>query len=131
MTDFSDVTEMAGEEISPEQLFRMCNRYFWAAGYCDGKDVLEVACGTGPGLGYLLGASKSVRAGDFSQTMVDAVTAHYGDRIACTQFDAEDMPFEDASLDVIIIFEALYYIPDPEKFASECARVLRAGGVVL
>jgi len=32
---------------------------------------------------------------------------------------------------VIILFEAIYYIPDAEKFVEECARVLRLGGKVL
>lgn len=130
-TDFSDVTEMAGEDISSEQLFRMCNRYFWAAGYCEGRDVLEAACGTGPGLGYLAKYAKSVAAGDFSPTMVRAVSDHYGERIPVQQFDAQQMPFEDASLDVVILFEALYYIPDASAFVAECARVLRPSGKVL
>lgn len=130
-TDFTDVTEMAGEEISPEQLFRLANRYYWAGAYVDGKDVIEVACGTGPGLGYLAERARSLRAGDYSQAMVDAVSAHYGDRVACSQFDAQEMPFEDNSADVILIFEALYYLPSAEAFIAECKRVLRPSGHVL
>jgi SAM-dependent methyltransferase len=129
--DFTDVTEMAGEEISPEQLFRLANRYYWAGPYADGKDVIEVACGTGPGLGYLAARAKSLRAGDYSQAMVDQVAAHYGDRIDCRQFDAQAMPFEDDSADLILIFEALYYVPSAEAFVAECRRVLRPGGHVL
>lgn len=129
--DFTDVTEMAGEEISSEQLFRMVNRYVWASRYAAGKDTIEVACGTGPGLGYLAKISKSLRAGDYSQTIVDRTTRHYGDRVEILQFDAQNMPYEDNSADVIIIFEALYYIPDAEAFVRECKRVLRPGGHVL
>lgn len=129
--DFTDVTEMAGEEISQEQLFRLANRYYWAAKYARDRDVIEVACGTGPGLGYLKNIASSVQAGDFSPAMVAEVKAHYGDRVVCTQFDAQDLPFEDSSANVILIFEALYYIPSAEKFVAECKRVLRPGGVVL
>ena len=129
--DFTDVTEMAGEEISPEQLFRLANRYYWAGDYADGKDVIEVACGTGPGLDYLARRGKSLRAGDFSQAMVDQVIAHYGDRVDCRRFDAQTMPFDDNSADLILIFEALYYIPSAETFLAECKRVLRPGGYVL
>ena len=32
---------------------------------------------------------------------------------------------------VVVLFEALYYIPSAEKFAVEAARVLRPGGVLL
>lgn len=129
--DFTDVTEMAGEEISSEQLFRLANRYYWAGGLAVGKDVIEVACGTGPGLGYLAERTRSLKAGDFSQAMVDQVTAHYGSQIECLQFDAQALPFEDKSADLILIFEALYYVPSAEAFVAECKRVLRPSGQVL
>ena len=51
--------------------------------------------------------------------------------IRLRQFDAQDMPFEDKSKDVIIMFEAIYYIPDAERFVRECERVLPSGGKVL
>jgi len=41
------------------------------------------------------------------------------------------MPFGDKSEDMIILFEAIYYIPDAKKFVEEYARVLRPGGKVL
>lgn len=47
------------------------------------------------------------------------------------QFDAQNMPHADNSMDVIIIFEAIYYLPSAERFVSECKRVLRDGGRVL
>ena len=31
----------------------------------------------------------------------------------------------------VLLFEAIYYIPDVKKFIAECRRVLRVGGVVL
>ena len=65
MIDYLDVTELAGDDVSSEQVQRCSNRYFWAGEYCDGKDVVEVACGTGPGLCYLINKSKSLEAGDF------------------------------------------------------------------
>jgi SAM-dependent methyltransferase len=56
---------------------------------------------------------------------------YYGDRINLRQFDAQDMPFEDHSADVVILFEAIYYLPSAERFVDECRRVLRPGGQVL
>ena len=32
---------------------------------------------------------------------------------------------------MIILFEAIYYVPDAERFVRECRRVLRSGGKVL
>lgn len=129
--DYVDVTEIAGDEVSREQIDRACRRYYWAADFCEGKDVLEVACGAGFGLGYLQKKAKSLVAGDYSAAVLSYARKYYGERIALKVFDAQNMPFRDNSFDVIIIFEALYYLPDPEAFARECQRVLRKGGYVL
>ncbi|MCB1737073.1 MAG: class I SAM-dependent methyltransferase [Gammaproteobacteria bacterium] len=129
--DFQSVTELAGDEVTSEQVERICHRYTWAASYCEGRDVLEVACGTGQGLGYLASVANSLVAGDFSESILDIARHHYGERIALRQFDAQQMPYDDASLDVVILFEALYYIPDADRFVAEARRVLRPGGQVL
>ena len=47
--DYSTVTEVGGDDVSRAQVERLCHRYYWAGAYCLGKDVLEVACGTGAG----------------------------------------------------------------------------------
>ena len=110
--DYISVTEMAGDEVTQEQIDRMCNRYYWAGEYCAGKDVVEVACGSGQGLGYLSGIARSLKAGDYSNEILSIARRHYGERIPLRQFDAQEMPFADKSKDVIILFEAIYYIPD-------------------
>lgn len=130
-TDYSEVTEIAGEPITAEQLFRLCHRYSWASSYCSGRDAIECACGTGPGLGLLHRASKSFEAGDVSAPMVDVARRHYGDRIKISQFNAQSLPFPDKSKDVAVLFEAIYYLPDAGQFVRECARVLRPGGHAL
>ncbi len=131
MTNFITVTELSGDEVTREQVQRICNRYYWAGRQCADKDVLEAACGTGQGLGYLANLSKSLKAGDYSEQILSIAQKHYGDRIELIQFDAQDMPFADSSLDVVILFEAIYYLPSAEKFVAECRRVLRPGGRVL
>lgn len=131
MSDFTTVTETAGAEVSLEQVQRLAHRYYWAAEYCRGKDVLEVACGAGQGLGYLASVARTVRAGDITPGLVAQARAHYGARIEISEMDAEKMPFPDGSLDVVLIFEALYYLRSAERFADECVRVLRPGGRVL
>ena len=128
---FSNVTEMPGQEVSAEQLDRLCHRYVWAGTYCDGKDVLEAGCGPGPGLGHLAKCAKRLWAGDYAEEIVVEAHAHYRQRVALCQFDAQHLPFEDRSLDVVILFEALYYLRSPESFLRECRRVLRPGGRIL
>ena len=129
--DYLSVTELAGDEVTKEQIERICNRYYWAATFCNGKDVAEAGCGTGQGLGYLASVANSLVGGDVSSAMVQRAKDHYGDRYKIEQFDALKMPYEDNSKDVIILFEALYYLPSVDEFMKECKRVLRPGGRVL
>jgi SAM-dependent methyltransferase len=131
MNDYLDVTELAGDDVSLEQVQRCSNRYYWAGNYCNNKDVVEVACGTGPGLGYLLEKAKTLVASDISEPILQIARNHYKDRLNLEEFDACNMPFERESKDVIIIFEAIYYLPDFKKFINECSRVLRPGGLIL
>lgn len=128
---FVDVTELVGEEISREQLERLCHRYYWASQFCEGRDVLEVACGSGPGLRYLAAKARSIKAGDYSPEVLARAKAHIGNDIELRVFDAQDIPFPDKSFDVVILFEALYYIPSAERFVAEAWRILRPGGFLL
>lgn len=130
-TDFVELTEIAGDMVSAEQVERIARRYYWAEGYCQGKDVLEVACGTGQGVGYLAQSARSIVPGDYSEAILAIARKHYGNRFEFRQFDAQEVPFAAQSFDVIIIFEALYYIPDVQRFFRECVRLLRPGGYLL
>ena len=130
-TDFLSVSELAGDEVTAEQLERHARRYYWAGNYCHAKDVLEVACGTGQGVGYIASISRSVSAGDYSNRLLEIAHRHYGERFSFRQFDAHRIPFADESFDVLLIFEALYYLADADKFFRESRRVLRPGGHLL
>ncbi|HWR53199.1 MAG TPA: methyltransferase domain-containing protein [Bryobacteraceae bacterium] len=131
LPDFSGITEMAGDPASGEQIERMYARYHWAASHARGADVLEVACGSGQGLGYLARTAKRVVGADVTQSLVDAAVRHYGNRLEIRCFNAEEIPYPDASFDVILIFEAIYYVRDVQRFLREARRVLRPGGTLL
>lgn len=47
------------------------------------------------------------------------------------RLSAEAMPFPDASFDMILCLEAIYYFPNVERFLGECQRILRPNGLVL
>jgi len=117
--------------VTQEQIDRIYQRYYWAGNFCRDKYVIELACGTGQGLGFLASISKSLIAGDISAPMVARARAHYGERIDIRLMDAQDTQLPDSSCDVVILFEAIYYLPDVEKFIIECRRILRTGGYLL
>jgi SAM-dependent methyltransferase len=131
LPDFATVTDVAGDEVTQEQLVRVQARYSWALPYCRDRDVIEVACGTGAGLGLLAGSARSLLAGDLTPSLVQRARAHYGNRVDVREFDAATIPVADRSADVVILFEAIYYLPDVERFLTEARRVLRPGGTLL
>jgi SAM-dependent methyltransferase len=129
--DYTKVTEISGDEVSQEQIQRLCNRYYWAEKYLTNKDVVEVACGSGQSLGFLKRASKTFEAGDYSDELLSIAKSHYGDRIKLLKIDAHQMPFNDNSKDVIVFFEAIYYLNKIEHFMEECKRILKPKGILL
>lgn len=126
-----EITDVAGEPATPEQLERLIARYHWAASYCDGKTVLEVACGTGQGLGLLRAHAQSVFACDLNQENLDNSRLGNVRDQPLVRADAQMLPFANASVEVIIILEALYFLPSADAFINEVTRVLKPGGWLL
>jgi len=101
------------------------------------KEVLDVGCGTGiiSLLALQKGAAKVV-CGDISDGMLKAAKSRAGrqgfdaSRIDFRQLDAESLPFEDKSFDVVMTGMTMGLLPNPEKAVSEMVRVLRPGGLL-
>ena len=129
--DYIDVTENAGDSATQEQIQRMYTRYHFARQYCRGKDVLELGCGSGQGLGYLGKVANKVVGGDYSGPLLQLTQDHYKGRVPLIQLDAQVLPFRDQSFDIALLYEVIYYLKDPDFFVKECMRVLRPGGKVL
>jgi ubiquinone/menaquinone biosynthesis C-methylase UbiE len=127
--DYTCVTETPGTRITRDARAMQASRYAFAANMCAGKDVLEVACGSGCGLGLFAraGATKVV-GGDCTQDMILHAARYYRDRVKMLGLDAHRLPFKSESFDLIFLFEAIYYLRSPEAFFSEARRVLRPHG---
>ena len=130
---YVEVTETPGVKIPREQLYRLYSRYKFAADFCKDKDVLEVACGAGQGLGYLAKTAKRVVGGDIDENNLKFAREAYSGRpnIELRVLDAQQLPFEDNSFDVVILYEAIYYLNKPEDFIKESLRVLRKNGIIM
>ena len=127
------VTEIPGVKASREQLERLYQRYHFAYRFCREKDVLEVACGAGQGLGYLAKAAKKVVGSDIDKKNLEFAQRQYKDRnnIRLEHFDAQKIPFENDRYDVVILYEAIYYLENPERFIDEAYRILRNNGLLI
>jgi SAM-dependent methyltransferase len=101
-----------------------------ASGVCAGSRVLDVA--TGPGMlargAAIRGASRVVGV-DLAPRMIEiSAAAHPG--IEFRLGDAEALPFEDDSFDVVLCSFGVGHFPRPELALSEFARVSVPGGTV-
>lgn len=126
--DYTTVTEIPGNKVTREQLERMYTRYRFASEFCEERDVLEVACGPGLGLGYLAKRAKRVVGGDYTENLLKLAKEHYGRMMDLLRLDAHTLPFKEGSFDVVIFYEAIYYLENPEEFINDCRRVLRENG---
>lgn len=96
-----------------------------------GKNVLEVSCGHGGGAFYLTRTllPKSYTALDLNPTAISFCQERYRvNGLNFQQGDAENLPFESDSFDVVINVEASHCYPNFPRFLTEVARVLRPGG---
>jgi SAM-dependent methyltransferase len=131
--DYTSITESPGLKATKEQISRLYQRYHFARRFAGGKDVLEVACGSGIGLCYLAEVARSVTGGDIDERNVAAAGGYCRDGLNITVegMDAQKLRFPDGSFDLVLLFEAIYYIKEPQRFIAEAERILRNKGFLI
>lgn len=98
-----------------------------------GMKVLDVGCGTGAQLSGYATAGCMITGVDLSPAMFEEARARLGDDAALRLGDATDLPFEEASFDLVLASMFLHELaPDQRHRAMiEMARVMKADGKVL
>jgi ubiquinone/menaquinone biosynthesis C-methylase UbiE len=99
-------------------------------------DSLEIGAGTGYfSLNLALqGLLDRVTVTDISPGMLDALSATAADlgvEVEAVVCEAENLPFEDDSFDLVFGHAVLHHIPDLDRAFSEFHRVLRPGGRII
>ncbi len=100
-----------------------------------GERILEI----GPGVGYYtldiaewVGPEGKVEIFDLQQEFLDHTTNRASEgglaNVIPTQGDATSLPYEDASIDAVVLTAVLGEIPDPVAALREIARVLKPTG---
>lgn len=102
-----------------------------------GDVVLDAACGLGYGSAALATGTGATRVlgVDNSPGAIAYARDVYGSLHANLDFSAQDATrlalLGDGSVDVVVSFETLEHLPNPERLLREFARVLRPGGLFI
>jgi len=119
-------------EVAGQIAFEHLHRYHFAARFCAGKQVLDVACGEGYGSQILSTVATSVIGIDISAEAVEHASLRYGsDHLRFVEASAALLPLADDSLDVVVSFETIEHHDQHEEMLSEIRRVLRPGGLMI
>jgi ubiquinone/menaquinone biosynthesis C-methylase UbiE len=95
--------------------------------------VLDVGCGTGVMSLLLAEMGHQVWGVDLSEGMMGKAREKADKKGISINFsieDAEALPFEDNSFDLVVNRHLLWTLPNPQKALDEWKRVLRPGGMV-
>jgi SAM-dependent methyltransferase len=114
-----------GELVHAEHLAR----YRFAAQLAPSRRALDVACGAGYGTAMLADAGAQAVGVDLDeQAIAYARSRHPGPEFAVA--DIAELPFEDDAFDLVVSFETIEHVPDPERALAELRRVLAADGLL-
>lgn len=98
-----------------------------------GWHMLDIATAAGHTAFAFAPLVESVIASDITPEMIDLVTnraAELGhDNVSVRLADAEDLPFDESTFDLVTCRIAPHHFPDPGRFVGEVARVLRPLGL--
>jgi len=104
-----------------------------ACGIKSGQSVLDVAAGTGNASIPAAETGAEVTASDLTPELFDAGRARAkeaGVELDWVEADAENLPFEDESFDVVMSSIGAMFAPQHQKVADELVRVCRPGGTI-
>jgi SAM-dependent methyltransferase len=96
-----------------------------------GDRVLDVACGTGNTAIPAARAGATVTGSDIATNLLEQARARAeseGLNIKFEEGDAENLPYEDSSFDVVVTMFGAMFAPRPELVSSELVRVCKPGG---
>jgi SAM-dependent methyltransferase len=118
-------------EVAKRELWPVGARLVQRIGIGKGERVLDVACGSGNAAIRAAQAGGNVVGVDLTPELFDAARRLADEAEVTVEWvegDAESLPFEDETFDVVLSTFGVMFAPRHEVAAQELARVLRPGG---
>lgn len=120
------------KETEPGILAMHLKRYRFAYPYCEGKRVLDVACGVGYGSHYLAETARDVAGVEIDPESVAYAKNNYAlPNVTFHEMDAARLQFNDHSFDVVCSFETIEHLSDIDAYLREIARVMKPDGLYI
>jgi SAM-dependent methyltransferase len=120
------------DETEPGVLALHLKRYEFALPYCEGKEVLDGACGAGYGSALLATRARRVLGVDRSPGAIAYARSRYpAANLEFRELDLLALDLADAAFDVVCAFETIEHLDDRERYLAEVRRVLRPDGLYL
>lgn len=98
------------------------------------KEVLDIGCGIGYVVALYAAGGARVTGVDIAQRSVELTQSRLrllGLSAVVQKANAEDLPFADASFDLVTSYGVLHHTPNTGKAVAEAIRVLRPGGKII
>lgn len=96
--------------------------------HCEGREVLELGCGTGLLLEEVARVASRAVGVDLSPGMLEKARAKGLDVV---EGSVTSLPFPDASFDVVYSFKVLAHVEAVDRALAEAVRVTRPGGTIV
>lgn len=106
-------------------------RYKFALAFAAGQRVLDIACGTGYGVGLLKDSAAFVVGADVDADAISEAKVEVGPNSAIVFGNGLMLPFGDGELDIVCSFETLEHLHDRTGLLAEFRRVLRPDGKLI
>lgn len=93
------------------------------------RDFLDVGCGDGTRTIVFDDGTRVVNGCDFKDRLAPSARGRV--RLLTADILKDGLPYEDSSFDMLLSFDVIEHLPDPDALLHEMRRVLKPGGVMV